>query len=59
MKPGLRIAVAFMFVFGAVSPLGAQTKKAPAAAPRKPPTPPKRPQPNPAKELDRFAKMPP
>jgi hypothetical protein len=47
-----------MFVCGAVSPLWAQSRKA-AVAPRKPPAPPKRPQANPAKELDRFAKMSP
>jgi hypothetical protein len=62
MKTGLRIAMAAMLVCGAVSPLAAQSKKA-AAAPRKPPPPPKpaakRPQVNPAKELDQFSKMSP
>jgi phage-related protein len=57
MRLGLTIAAALTLVCGAVSPLGAQQKA--AVAPRKPPTPPKRSQPNPAKELDRFAKMPP
>jgi Protein of unknown function (DUF3106) len=60
MKIGLRIAIAAMLVCGAI-PAFAQTKKA-AVAPRKPPAPPKpakRPQANPAKELDQFSKMSP
>ena len=59
MKLRLGIAFALLLVCGAVSPLAAQSKKAPAAVPRKAPTPPKRPQQNPAKELDRFSKMSP
>jgi len=65
----LRIAVAVLFVCGAIAPLAAQQKKPP-----KPPPPPKaqahpgggKPSPevqrlnqNPAKELDRFTKMSP
>jgi len=50
---GFRIAFAVVFVCGFMSPLRAQSKKA-AVAPRKPPAPPKRPQANPARELDRF-----
>jgi hypothetical protein len=70
---GLRIAVAVLFVCGAVSPLGAQqTKppKPPKSQPKPPPPPKSRPagkpsdavkrlNENPAGELDRFTKMSP